>query len=51
MTIAYGDFEKVHIRVGTIVTAVVNFERNQIGLLKSEVPVLGFPDAEGGKLF
>lgn len=34
--------------VGRQVAAVVNFPARQIGPVRSEVLVLGFPDAEGG---
>ena len=33
--------------VGTLVSAVVNFPPKQIGPLKSEVLIVGFPDEEG----
>ena len=49
--ISYADFEKVDIRVGTLigrqVAAVVNFPPRQIGKFMSEVLTLGFPDADG----
>ena len=55
--ITWADFEKVEIRVGTIVAAepfpearkpaVVNFPPRQIGPMMSDVLVLGFPDEDG----
>jgi len=45
--ISYAEFDRVDIRLGRLVVAVVNFPPKQIGPVLSEVLTLGVPDGEG----
>ena len=45
--ITWDDFEKVELRVGKLVVAVVNFPVKQIGPFLSECLVTGFPNEKG----